>query len=177
MGRFSFIPEELCEVALAVLSLLSLAIASIACVPPANAAPPQASATAPAEPTAVKTYIINLEEHPAFFISMKSPGLIRIARIDSAGVPGLRVDIGDLPNPAMYETSTPKHIDRQASSSTPSGPRTAFDVSRYAEKSGDYRLPFPAPSSDRKDLQRVSSALRAATLVGTLVRQGRRDRS
>lgn len=157
---------------LAVLSLLSLSIASIACVPRAEASPPETAVQAP-EFQPEKTYIVSLEEHPQFYITMGSPGIVRITQGDSAGHPLLKVEIARLPNPARSEISPIKRRDRQASSGTDNSAHLASNSSNYAESSHYDPLPFPLRGSDRKHSQRLSSGLRDAVRIGTLVSQGR----
>lgn len=161
---------------LAVLSLLSLSIASIACVPRAEASPPEAAVQAP-EFQPEKTYIVSLEEHPIFYITMGSPGVIRVTHGDSAGHPLLKVEIARLPNPAKSLITPIKRLDRQASSGSDNSAGLASNSSNYVERSSYDPLPLPVRNSDRKHSQRLSSGLRDAALIGTLVSQGRLKRS
>lgn len=169
----------------AVLSLLSLAVASIAWPPPTSAAPPEATAQAQGEPVDPSALIVDFAKTPAYYIVIKAPVVIRLTQaVDSSGHPVLVVEGRRLPNPAEFQTSGKGRAQRYTDASAAmQGPVAQADSScagltdRHANVLGLLHFWFcpetPPPLGFPLSTERFRPGLRAAATTGTLFSTGR----
>jgi hypothetical protein len=147
---------------------LSLALFALAAVPMAKAETQTITQRELSSNGAHASY--DLDSLVALQIQVPQPAEVRIFRADSAGRKLLVVQVADLPNPAAHRSTRSGRAYRSSSQLAFNDPGSERI---YAERLG--LLPFsssPAIASDHRRSQRITSGLRAAALIGTLV-QGR----
>lgn len=156
---------------LVAVAVLTLALASIGAAQPANAN----TATQELQRFSIPAggSVLNLDSAPQFYVTVSQAAILRITAI-----PGhkLRVEVRALPNPATYPTAS-NSLDRTPASAVNStSSRIGFDPSHYLREPTVAPLAIPFPRAASASRSRLSSGLRAAALVGTLVK-GRPNRS
>jgi hypothetical protein len=157
---------------LAVVSLLTLALAAIGTAQPANAtvAPQQEFQRFPIP---AGGSVVNLDSAPQFYVALSKPGVLRITSLEGHR---LLVEVRAAPNPAGLPTASNSAERTPSTVATSFGSRIGFDPGNYLRASRVAPLAIPFPQSASLKRSRLSSGLRAAALVGTLV-QGRHNRS